>query len=144
MRRLLAHICAIVGGHESPAPEHMQRIRKIVDFRKIGGNQDDPRAILKQFGEELVNFDLCADVDAHGWLIEDVQIGAMVQPFSNYDLLLVAAREAGGWRFARGGLNLHFADLAVGSRGFGERVDDYAFCESFIDGQIDIKPDSKI
>src|SRR3979490_2299200 len=114
---------AVIGRHKSSAAKHVQSVRKIIDLWKIGGDQDDSSSILKQFGEELVDFDLCADVDPHGWFVEDVEIGTVVQPLSNNDLLLIAAREARRRCLARGSLYLHFADLAIGGRSLGERVD---------------------
>jgi hypothetical protein len=69
----------------------VQRVGEIVDLRQVGGDQDDPRSGLKQSGEKLVDFDLRANVDTHGRLVEDVKVGPMVKPFANHDLLLVAA-----------------------------------------------------
>jgi len=77
--------------HKSPAAKHVQRVGEVVHLRQVGGDQDDPRTALKQFGEKLINFDLGANVDTYGRLIEDVEIGPMVKPFADNNLLLVAA-----------------------------------------------------
>ncbi len=76
-----------------------------------------PAPGLQQFGEKLVDFGLGADVDAYRWLIEDEELGAMVQPFADDDLLLVAAGEARCESVARGRLDLHIFDLPIGGGG---------------------------
>ena len=95
---------------------------EIVNLRQVRGDQDDPRPGLQKFGEKLVDLDLGADVDAHRRLIEDEELGAMVQPFADDNLLLVTAGEARRGSIARRCLDLHVADLPVGGGRFGERV----------------------
>ena len=104
----------VMGRDESPAAKDVQRVGEIVNLRQIRGDQDDPRPVLQKFGEKLVDLDLGADVDAHRRLIEDEELGAMVQPFADDDLLLVPAGEARCGSIARGRLDLHVADLPVG------------------------------
>jgi hypothetical protein len=78
MQSLLAVMGAIVTRHQSPAAKDMQGVGKIVDFRKIGRDQDDPSTVLQQLGKELVDLDLRPDINADGRLVKDIKIGAMV------------------------------------------------------------------
>ena len=58
-------------------------------------------ALLQQRAEQPIDFRLGADVDADGRFVEDEELGAVVEPFADHDLLLVAARQAGDRRRAR-------------------------------------------
>ena len=53
-----------------------------------------PAPFFSSVGEQPVDLRLGADVDADGRLVEDEELGAVVQPFADDDLLLVAARQA--------------------------------------------------
>ena len=57
-----------------------------------------PAPLASSVDEQAIDFRLGADVDADRRLVEDEQLGAVVQPFADDDLLLVAARQAGGQR----------------------------------------------
>ena len=57
-----------------------------------------PAPFFSSAREQPVDLRLGADIDADGRLVEDEQLGAVVQPFADDDLLLVAARQAGGQR----------------------------------------------
>ena len=139
VRRLLADMGAVIARHKSPAAKDVQRVRKIVDLRQVGGDQDDARAILKQSGEKLINFDLRAHIHTHGRLVEDVKIGPMVKPFADDDLLLVAAGKARRGSLARRRLDLHFPDLLIGGGFLREGIDDDPLHQTLVDRQIDIK-----
>src|SRR5512140_1110848 len=62
-------------------------------FRHVGRDHDDALTLLEQVDHDLVNLFLGADVDAPGGLVKakDVSLGG--KPFSQHDLLLIAARE---------------------------------------------------
>jgi hypothetical protein len=51
MQRLLADMGAVMSGHKPPAAKHVQCVRKIVDLRQVGRDQDDSSASLQQFGK---------------------------------------------------------------------------------------------
>src|ERR1700737_1933114 len=144
MQRFLAHMSAIMSRDEPPATKDMQRVGEIVYLRQIGGDQDNPRSGLQQFGKKFVNFGLGADINTRCWFVKDEQLGPMVQPFANDDLLLVAAGEARRKSFTRGRLYLHLADLPVGRRSLGEGVDDACGGQALVDWQIDVESDGEI
>ena len=78
-----------------------------------------PAPCFRSAREQPVDFRLGADIDADRRLVEDEQLGAVVQPLADDDLLLVAARQARRQRAARlGVLMLQIADLPVGVRRF--------------------------
>ena len=110
-----------VAGDDAAAPENMQRVGKLVDLRQIGGDQDDPGALLQQRADQPIDFDLGADVDADGRLVEDEELGAVIEPFADDDFLLVAAGQAGGIGVAGGRLDLQILDLALGVARFARR-----------------------
>ena len=60
-----------------------------------------PGPLLQQRAEQTIDFRLGADVDADRRLVEDEQLGAVIEPLADHDLLLVAARQAGDRRIAR-------------------------------------------
>jgi hypothetical protein len=75
----------------------MQSVTNVVNLRQIGGDEDDPCPGLQQLREKFVNLDLRTDVDTNGWFVKNEKAGAMVQPFSDNDLLLVSAGKTVGY-----------------------------------------------
>ena len=129
---------------EPPAPKHMQGVGDIVNLRQIGGDQDDPGSGLEQLGEKFVNFDFGTDVDTHGWFVENKKAGAMVQPFSDDDLLLISAGKTRRGSVARSRFDLHVPDLFIRGSGLSKRVNDDAGGQTLIDRKIDVESDSQI
>ena len=52
-----------------------------------------PAPFFSRRAEQPIDFRLGADVDADGRLVEDEELGAVIEPFADHHLLLVAARE---------------------------------------------------
>ena len=107
----------------------MQRVGELVDLGQIGRDQDDAGALRQERAEQAVDLGLGADIDADRRLVEDEQLGAMRQPFADDDLLLVAARQAGGQRIACRRLDAEIGDLAVGMRPSPARRRSACSCE---------------
>ena len=63
------------------------------DLGQVARDEDDPEAGRGQLGDDPVDLDLGADVDAAGRLVEDEQPRLGRQPLGQDDLLLVAARQ---------------------------------------------------
>ena len=103
-----------MAGDDRAAAEDMQPVAEVVDLGKIGGDQDDAGAGLEQAGEDFVDLDLGADIDADRRLVEDEELGAMVEPFADDDLLLVAAGECRGGHAGRSGDDAQIGDLLGG------------------------------
>src|SRR5258707_10715981 len=144
MQRFLANVSAIMSRDEPPATKDMQRVGEIVHLRQIGGDQDNPRSGLQQFGKKFVNFGLGADINTRCWFVKDEQLGPMVQPFANDDLLLVAAGEARRKSITRGRLYLHFANLPVGRRSLGDGIDEACGGQALVDWQINVESNREI
>jgi hypothetical protein len=60
-----------------------------------------PAPLPSSSAHQTIDLRLGADVDADGRLVEDEKLGAVIEPFADHDLLLIAAREARRWRSAR-------------------------------------------
>ena len=85
-----------VAGGDRAATKNMQRVGQFIDLGQIGRDHDDPGAVLQQRADQPIDFRLGADVDADCRLVEDEKLGAVIEPFADDDLLLIAARQAGG------------------------------------------------
>ena len=81
-----------------------------------------PAPFLSRLAEQPIDLRLGADVDADRRLVEDEELGAVIEPFADHDLLLVAAGKARDQGGARGRLDLHVADLPVRRPGFPSRL----------------------
>ena len=53
-----------------------------------------PAPSLSEAGEQPIDLRLGADVDADGRLVEDEELGPVIEPFTDHDLLLIAAGQA--------------------------------------------------
>ena len=131
---------------EPAAAEHVQRVGQFVDLGQIGRDQDDAGALLQQRAEQPVDFGLGADVDADGRLVEDEQLGAVVEPFADDDLLLVAARQAGRPARARdGALMREVADLLVARAPLPRGPMISGRCgQPRVDRQVDVEADRQV
>ena len=63
------------------------------DLGQVARDEDDPEAGRGELGDDPVDLDLGADVDAAGRFVEDQQARLRGQPLGQDDLLLVAARQ---------------------------------------------------
>ena len=69
------------------------RSRDGEDLRQFGRDDDDGDAGLGHLDQEIVHFDLRADVDAARRLVDDEDLRPERQPARQHDLLLIAAGE---------------------------------------------------
>ena len=61
------------------------------DLRHFRRNEDDRDPFLFQAVHDVVNFNLCGNIDTARRFVEDDHTGITGQPFTHNDLLLVAA-----------------------------------------------------
>ena len=77
---------------DDPPLRHVQHAVGIeIDFRHLVRDQDDRKAALGEFGDDLENAGARADIDADGRRIENEQLRIGRQPFGDGNALLVAA-----------------------------------------------------
>ena len=79
-----------------PSRNTMMRVERCRTSGQLARDQEDARARRRELVDERVDLRLGADVDAAGRLVEDQDAAARRQPLGEHDLLLVAARQAGG------------------------------------------------
>ena len=80
-------------GDDAAAVEHQRAMADLGHLLEIGRDDQDRGAGLQRDVEQPVDLRLGADVDAGGRVLEDVELGRQMQPASDDDLLLIAARE---------------------------------------------------
>src|ERR1700712_315239 len=130
-----------VAAGKPPVAKHVQRVGQLVHFRQVGRDQDYAGALLQEFCEQAVNFGLCANIDTHCGLIKDKQLGAVVEPFADHDLLLIAARHGRGKRSAAWCLDREVSYLAVGIFSLFAAGDGDAMGQPLVDRQVDVEAD---
>src|SRR6218665_1270468 len=79
-------------GHATAA-EHHDAVGHAQNLGQLAGDHQDGQALLFQIGDQLVQLELGAHIDAVGRLVEQEQPGRGGEPFAQHDFLLVAARE---------------------------------------------------
>ena len=84
------------------------------DFRQLARDQDHGAAIGGQSIDQRVDLRLGADVHTAGGLVEDQDPAPRGQPLGEHELLLVAAREAGGNHVGAG--RAHAQPIEIGLR----------------------------
>src|SRR5699024_10302210 len=77
--------------HDLAAAHNDYAVAHAEDLRHFGGYHDNALALLDKAVHDVVNLDLCADVDTTGRLVENEDIGIRVDPLTDNNLLLVAA-----------------------------------------------------
>ncbi len=79
--------------HDRPAAHDEHAVREADDLLELGGDEDDPDALRRELGEEVVDRALGADVDAARRLVGEQDARLAEQHPREEDLLLVPARE---------------------------------------------------
>src|ERR1700733_13193526 len=92
LRRVVAGDLA---GHASLAHRH-DSVRDGENLRQFGRDDDDRDAGLGHLDQEIVHFDLRADVDAARRFVDDEDLRPQRQPARQHDLLLIAAGKEPG------------------------------------------------
>src|SRR6185437_47570 len=134
---------AVAAGQLSVA-EDVQRVGQLIDFGQVGRDQDDAGAVLQKLRQQPIDLGLGADIDAHRRLVEDEEVGAVVEPLADHHLLLVAARHRGDQRTPAGRLDRQIADLLVGVLGLFTAGDGDAVRQPVVDGQVDVEADLQV
>ena len=103
---------------------HQDAVAQPENLFEFGGDHDDRHALLGQSVQELVDFNLGADIDAAGRLVQDEDLRVRIEPSRKEDLLLVAAAERSddGVRTRR--LDVELRDVILGDRTLPSRIDD--------------------
>src|SRR5271166_2153967 len=91
-RHLIGVLAVDDAGH-APLVHDENAVAHAENLRQLRGNHQDRDALRGEFGDELVDLGLSADVDAARRLVEDEDAWACQQPAGDKHLLLVAAGE---------------------------------------------------
>src|SRR6218665_281486 len=81
-----------VAGHATAA-EHHDAVGHAPNLGQLAGDHQDGQALFFQIGDQLVQLELGAHIDAVGRLVEQEQPGRSGEPFAQHDFLLVAPRQ---------------------------------------------------
>ncbi len=88
---------------------------------EVGGSHEDRRPLPEQLLDDAVDLFTRSDIDAASGLVDEEELGPLLEPFAEGDLLLIAARERGN-RSTRTGADVHLADAALGEHVRGRFV----------------------
>ena len=77
--------------HDLAAAHNDNAVTHAEDLRHFRGDHDNAFALLYQIVHDVVNLDLCANVDAAGRFVKDEDVGVRVDSLADNDLLLVTA-----------------------------------------------------
>ena len=74
------------------ALEHVEAVTHPQELGQLGGDEDDPNALLGKLTDEHVDLVLGANINALGRLVHDHELDVLLtNPAANHHLLLVAA-----------------------------------------------------
>src|SRR5690348_13648897 len=76
---------------QAAARHHANAVTDLEQFLKVGAYKQDRFAAGGKLADETVDNGLGADIDPARWLIEQQDVGVLVQHAGDSDLLLVAA-----------------------------------------------------
>ena len=114
------------------------------DLGQVARDEDDPEARRGQLGDDPVDLDLGADVDAAGRLVEDQQARLRGQPFGEDDLLLVAARQRADHLLDAGHLDVELVGVVARDLALPRRVHEEPREEARQDRQRHVLGDREI
>ena len=120
---LLGRVGAGDLGRDAALVQDEDPVRHREDLGQVARDEDDPEAGRGELGDDPVDLDLGADVDAAGRLVEDEQARLGGQPLGQDDLLLVAARQRADHLLDAGHLDVELLGVVVRDRPLRGRVD---------------------
>lgn len=77
----------------TPVDDHGDAVAELDQFDEIGRDDQDPAAVADGIPDHGIDFLACAHVDADRRFIQEQHARPRIIPFSEHDLLLVAAGE---------------------------------------------------
>src|SRR5262249_22818875 len=83
------HAAEVSAGHDGQAITNPQKLRQ------IAADKDQRLALPGQFADEAIDLGLAADIDAPRRLIQEQDVGLLVQQAGQGDFLLIAAAQLG-------------------------------------------------
>lgn len=120
---VLGPMAALEFGGEAAGGEDGDAVAEHHEFVEVGGDDEHGFALGGEVGEEAVDFEASADVDAAGGFVEDEDIAIAEEPAGYDDLLLVAAAEFDDALVGGVAADLEALDPMVQGTGFGAAAD---------------------
>ena len=98
---------------DSSVPHDENPVAHPHDLWELGGNEQHRHAVRRERVDLLTNLGLRSHIDAARRLIKDQQRRLRVEPFTEYDLLLVSAAESGDRRVCRRSSDVEVANVGA-------------------------------
>ena len=92
---MLRHRFSAHFANDSTVIHHQCAVADADNFLRFGGKHDYRDSLLRQLENDVVDFFLCAYVNALRRVIQNEYLRLTAQPLCQHDLLLVAAGQAG-------------------------------------------------